>query len=163
MVSQMYQLFYWELFRYMKKSAGSIMEAEDIVQETFLRALENSAMIDAMQEAQCRAWLYRTAKNILIDRVRHTKAQPELSQTEGETDDLTRSEVMQLCRTLEADQRTIFLMRYFEGYNASELGKLFQMPASTVRAKLAAARRKLAGFYPELKRKDEETWQTKKN
>ena len=41
-------------------------------------------------------------------------------------------------------------MRYFEGYNATELGELFSLPPSTVRARLASARKRLSGWYQEL-------------
>lgn len=153
MVGKIYQLYYWELFRYMKKSTGSLAEAEDIIQETFLRALEHSDLINTMTEAKCRAWLYRTAKNLLIDRVRHTRAEPVIAGKDFLEDDYTRSEVMQLCSALAPQDRAIFILRYFEGYNASELGQMFHQPASTIRARLLAARNKLKEFYPELNKK----------
>lgn len=128
-------------------------EAEDIVQETFLRAIEHSDLINTMSEAKCRAWLYRTAKNLLIDRVRHAQAEPVIAGKDFLEDDFTRSEVMQLCSALEPQDRALFILRYFEGYNASELGKMFNLPPSTVRARLLAARSKLKEFYPELNSK----------
>lgn len=152
MVSRLYQLFYWELLRYMKNRTESMAEAEDIVQETFLRALEHGELIDTMGEAQCRAWLYRTAKNLHIDRIRRAKAEPVLDEGESWEDDLSRAEVAQLCECLEEKERAMFQMRYFEGYNASEIGALFQMPPATVRARLLAARKKLQESYPELKK-----------
>lgn len=65
--------------------------AEDIVQDTFIRGLEN---IDVL--------------NNLTD-----------------------------------DKRELFWLRYMEGYNSSELGRLFDLPASSVRAGLASARKKI--------------------
>lgn len=153
MLEQMYQLFYWELLKYMRRNTASEAEAEDIVQETFLRALEHEDRLEAMREEQCRAWLYRTAKNVQIDRYRHRKAEPELTEPEAAEDDLTRAEVMQLCAALDEETGRLFWLRYFQGYNASELGQMFSMNPSTVRAKLMNARRALAVFYPELNQK----------
>lgn len=153
MVGRIYQLFYWELFRYMKKSTGSMAEAEDIVQETFLRALEHSDLINTMSEAKCRSWLYRTAKNICIDRIRHVQAEPVISVKDYLEDDFTRTEVLQMCCVLDSKDKALFLLRYFEGYNANELGEMYGLPSSTIRARLMAARQKLKEFYPELKEK----------
>lgn len=153
MVSELYALFYWELLRYMKKSAYSMAEAEDIVQETFLRALEHEELLDSMSQVQCRAWLYKTAKNVCIDRIRRVRAEPLLTRRDGITDDLTEAEVAQLCSVLTDQERQLFLLHYFEGYPATELAAQFQMPASTIRTRLFTARSKLRKLYPELERR----------
>lgn len=153
MVEEMYQLYYWELLRYMRRNTSSEAEAEDIVQETFLRALQHEDQIDTMERASCRAWLYRTAKNVQIDRIRHVQAEPEPEEMEWAADDLTRTEVLEICGKLEEGVQKLFWLRYFEGYNASELGRMFKMKPSTVRAKLLGARKTLASFYPEFNQK----------
>ena len=153
MVEEMYQLYYWELLRYMRRNTSSEAEAEDIVQETFLRALQHEDQIDSMERASCRAWLYRTAKNVQIDRIRHVQAEPEPEEMEWAADDLTRTEVLEICGKLEEGVQKLFWLRYFEGYNASELGRMFKMKPSTVRAKLLGARKTLASFYPEFNQK----------
>ena len=142
MVEEMYQLYYWELLRYMRRNTSSDAEAEDIVQETFLRALQHEDQIDTMERASCRAWLYRTAKNVQIDRIRHVQAEPEPEET-AEPEEPAEKEGVQ----------KLFWLRYFEGYNASELGRMFKMKPSTVRAKLLGARKTLASFYPEFNQK----------
>ncbi|MFA6941014.1 MAG: sigma factor-like helix-turn-helix DNA-binding protein [Clostridiaceae bacterium] len=38
-------------------------------------------------------------------------------------------------------------MRYIDGYNSSELGEMFDLPPSTVRARLSSARKKMAEIY----------------
>ncbi len=44
-------------------------------------------------------------------------------------------------------ERTVFILRYFEGYNAAEVGELLDLNSSTVRSRLASARRKLKQIY----------------
>ena len=44
---------------------------------------------------------------------------------------------------LPEGERALFLLRYFQGYDAAELGRIFGLPPSTVRSRLSAARRRL--------------------
>ena len=46
-------------------------------------------------------------------------------------------------------ERALFSLRAFAGYNATELGELFDLSPSTVRCRLASARRKLVSWYQE--------------
>lgn len=54
---------------------------------------------------------------------------------------------------LPPELRTLFKMRYIDGYNAAELGEIFDMNPSTLRSKLAAAKKLLR---KELLQKQEE-------
>ena len=125
--------------------------AEDIVQETFLRALEHADVLNDLDKHQCRAWLYKTARNLFIDRVRREAARPEAGVKEETEDDLSQIEVMQLCSELPEEERILFLKRYFEGYDSTQLSDMYGIPPSTVRYRLSSARRKLRLKYPELK------------
>ena len=62
-------------------------------------------------------------------------------------EDMTRAAVQQLVSRLPESERALFSLRYFAGYNATELGDMFNLPPSTVRARLASARRKLSAWY----------------
>ena len=151
MITQIYQLFFQELVHYAAGMTGDKSSAEDIVQETFLRALEYTEVLNDLDKHQCRAWLYKTARNLFIDRVRREAACPERGVKEETEDDLSRIEVMQLCSELPDEERTLFLKRYFEGYDSTQLSAMYGIPASTVRYRLSNARRRLRLKYPELK------------
>ena len=154
MVALLYGRYFRELVNYMTRSAGGKAAAEDIVQEAFLRALEHSDQLEKLDEKQGRAWLYRTAKNILIDRARRKREEPFTDGQGTYSEDFSGAMVMQLCGYLEPQERAMFWLRYFEDYNASEIGEVFGLPASTVRSKLLAARKKLQKYFPELKMKE---------
>jgi len=62
-------------------------------------------------------------------------------------DDLSEVIVMQLLNQLPDEERTLFLMRYMQGYNSTELGEMFDLPPSTVRARLLSARKKITKIY----------------
>lgn len=123
--------------------------AEDLVQETFIRAMENIHILNELSEGQCRSWLYRTAKNIFIDKVRRITNEPKPESPLVEEDDLSKVMVRQLCNQLPPEQGRLFWMRYIEGYKSRELGEIFDLPPSTVRSKLLSARKKMLKIYME--------------
>lgn len=127
--------------------------AEDIVQETFIRAMENMDTLSEISEGQCRSWLYRTAKNIFIDRVRRIANEPNPETSLIQEDDLSMVIVRQLCGQLPQEEGALFWMRYIEGYRSTELGEMFDLPPSTVRSKLSLARKKMIKIYMEQKEK----------
>lgn len=118
-----------------------------------MRALENAHILNDLTNAQCRSWLYRTVKNIFIDRMRRITKEPQPQLQLTTEDDLSEVMVRQLCGQLPAEERELFWLRYMEGYNSTELGNLFDLPPSTVRARLLSARKKISKLYFEQKGK----------
>lgn len=151
MVEELYASHYDELVYYCKNLDQA--SAEDLVQETYIRALTHLEDLQDLSRGQRRAWLYKTAKRIYIDRVRKLSREVCMEQEQLDLasfeEDLTQAAVGQLVSRLPEAEQGLFAMRYFEGYNATELGELFGLPPSTVRARLASARRKLSRWYQE--------------
>ncbi|WP_252891678.1 RNA polymerase sigma factor [Thermoclostridium stercorarium] len=94
-------------------------------------------------------WLYRTAKNIFIDHVRRLAKSIEPAQEPASEDDYSKVMVQMMCCHLPENERTLFLLRYLHGYNSTELGEMFGIPPSTVRARLASARARLKKYFNE--------------
>ena len=152
-LEDIYGAFYRDLLAYCQAMAKSRSSAEDLVQETYLRALTHREDVETLSRGQCRSWLYRTARNVYIDQLRKlSRETPEeedkLAQAPFE-EDLTRAAVLQLVGRLPDTERALFSMRYFEGYNARELGEIFALPAATVRSRLASAKRRLRQWIEE--------------
>jgi RNA polymerase sigma-70 factor, ECF subfamily len=148
MIDKLYGKYYEHLLWYcINLSDNNRALAEDIVQDTFMRALENAHVLNELNELQCRSWLYKTAKNIFIDKFRRISKEPQPKVQMMKEDDLSEILVRQLCNQLPGEERTLFLMRYIDGYNSSELGEMFDLPSSTVRARLSSARKKMAKIY----------------
>lgn len=158
-IEELYSDLWPELCAYCGQMTGGCRAAaEDIVQESFLRALQNAALFDEMDKPRCRAWLYKTARNVFIDRARRAAAESArlaAMDTEEAREDpaFSEAEAAALLLLLPEELRTIFRMRYIEGYNAAELGEIFDMNPSTLRSKLAAAKKILR---QELSQKQEE-------
>jgi len=143
MIESLYSKYYSELLNYCTSLSHDPALSEDVVQECFLRALSNLDVLNELSEPQCRAWLYRTVKNIFIDHVRRLAKQPLSDEEHFSEDDYSRLAVELMCCHLPEDERSLFLLRYIEGYNSTELGEMFDLSPSTVRARLASARSRL--------------------
>lgn len=147
MIESLYTEFYKELLARCVAMCRDRAAAEDLVQETFLRALTHAEDVEDLSRGQCRAWLHKTAQRLYIDQARklarETGADQEDLERTAFQEDFSAPAVAQLLGALPPEERTLFTLRYFEGYNASELGELFSLPPSTVRSRLASARRHL--------------------
>ena len=152
-VQDLYAKFYRELLTYCKAMTKNGASAEDLVQETYLRAFTHWEDVEDLSAGQCRAWLYRTARNLFIDQVRkqarETPAEEETLSLASFEEDLSQAAVAQLIARLPGTEQPLFTMRYFEGYNASELGEMFGLPPATVRSRLASAKRRLREWLEE--------------
>lgn len=146
-IHELYARFYGELTAYAVRLTGSHAAAQDLTQEAFLRAL--TQMRETGRPVN-RAWLYRTARNLFIDQRRRYSR--EVFSDDARLDlvtceqDLTQPMAAQLIARLPENERALFILRHFKGYNASELGRMFSLPPATVRARLASARRRLKSF-----------------
>ncbi|MCI8281693.1 MAG: RNA polymerase sigma factor [Lachnospiraceae bacterium] len=140
MIEELYTAYYEELRKYFVKQAYGYANAEDIVQETFVKAIEYEKTLGKLDDHKRRAWLYRTAKNLLIDRIRHKKREPEWEmKTDGE--DMSSIEVDMMLGLLKDQDRSIFILRHYEGYRATEIADIFQMTPANVRTRLSLARK----------------------
>ena len=146
-LEELYGAFRKDLLAYCTAMTKSRSAAEDLVQETYLRSFTHWADLEDLSGGQCRAWLYKTARNLFIDQARRqsheTPMEEEYFPLAAFEEDLSQAAVAQLIARLPAGEKTLFTMRYFEGYNSKELGDLFALPAATVRSRLASAKRRL--------------------
>lgn len=153
MIAALYAQFYQEIRRFALSLTRTGPEAEDITQDTFMRALQHADIFSDMSPAQCRGWLYRTAKNLFIDQARRKSREPlELIREEDWEDDTTALYVAQMMAHLPQEDQALFTLRHFEGMNATELSALYGLPASTIRSRLAKCRTQLQKLYEQQRR-----------
>jgi RNA polymerase sigma-70 factor (ECF subfamily) len=127
--------------------------AEDVVQETFLRAWKHPEAFDP-ERGSSGAWLYTVARNLVIDCVRAKKARPTevgdehlLASAAAVEDDHDRIllgwEVAEAMRTLTPDHRAVLRETYFKGLSVAEAAKVLGVPAGTVKSRTYYALRAL--------------------
>ncbi len=130
------------LFRAALSVTGNIPDAEDAVQEAYLKFLETRPRLDG--EGREKAWLMRVAVNAALDRVRDRKRHPtgELLDVypapEGESRELLES-----VARLPANERAAVHLFYYEGYTTDEIAKILKCRPGTARSYLSRARERL--------------------
>ncbi len=148
MIAMLYGRFYQEVLRYVLSLSKDLHLSEDVTQDTFMRALKCADIFADMEMPACRAWLYKTARNMFIDRMRRRKRELEVSAELPEyEDDLSQVMVNEAIAKLPEPEQALFRLRYMDGYNATQLGEMFDLPPATVRTKLAKARKIIRGQY----------------
>lgn len=152
-IGELYGTFYKEMLTYCTGMTRNRSAAEDLVQETYLRAMTHWDDFQNLSRNQSRAWLYKTARNLVIDQARKQSRETPVGEEQlalaSYEEDLSQAAVAQMIACLPEAERAIFTMRYFEGYNARELGEIFDLPSATVRSRLASAKRRLKDWLKE--------------
>lgn len=143
MIEELYKKYHQELIGWCHNMTGNLHTAEELVQEAFLRAMLHEDVLAALQEQQCRSWLYRTIKNLYVDRIRHESKETIVEnflQKQKYSEEIVRLEWEELLETLPDLEGVIFSLRYLEGYNSNQIGEILSIPPGTVRSKLSFAR-----------------------
>jgi len=145
---EIYQRFYPELQKYCVAACRDQELAQDLVQETFLKALQSADVFEDLGPNQRRAWLYRTMKNLIYDRYRRALLENQYLQSleEGAVEEDTGIQAVEtslILQTLSPEDRKLFTLRYIEGYNATEISQLLGIPPGTIRARLSRCRNNL--------------------
>lgn len=124
MIEELYKKYYEELINWCHSMTGNLYTAEELVHEAFLRAMLHEDTLSTLKEQQSRSWLYRTVKNLYVDRLRHGKKEiisDEFSQLQIDSEELVRLEWEKLLETLPDLEGVIFSLRYLEGYNSKQI------------------------------------------
>jgi RNA polymerase sigma-70 factor (ECF subfamily) len=134
-------------------------EAEDLVQETYVRALK--AMVRLKAESNVKSWLFTILRNIWFNQLRHRRRAPQLVEMDldGSNDGISVEAslnphaiyVSEMERNLvrEAIQRLppafceVILLREYEELSYQEIANILECPIGTVMSRLARARSKL--------------------
>lgn len=146
MWDEIYQQYTPELLRYAVAMCRNPSEAEDLIQEVFFRALQSADSFEELGPSQQRAWLYRTLKNAYCDRYRRNKLEAQYLQTQTEEDTacpdpgMEQVETALVLQRLSPEDRTLFTLRYLEGYTASEIARMLHLPPGTIRSRLCRCR-----------------------
>ncbi len=138
------------LLRYaLHLTSGDRQRAEDIVQETLLRAWLHP---EAISERPARPWLFAVARNLAVDAYRARRARPhevgegalELLSAPDEADRALESwAVADALRSLRPEHRRVLLETYYRGRSVAEAASVLGIPAGTVKSRTFYALRAL--------------------
>ena len=139
------ELYHPSLMRFCFRYLGTQDEAEDVVQEVFLRVLRNDAL-----PVNFRAWIYKIARNRCLDVIRLRGRRPddqELPPASRIEDDLTgcltrlvrreqRAQLKRALMELPESQREVLHLRYAENLSRLEIADVLEIPETVVKSRL---------------------------
>ncbi len=136
-LSTLYERYYQGIYRYVYYRVGSATLAEDLTADVFVKMLHGIQSY-SLQGVPFSAWLYRIARNRVIDHMRRQPEKTDLSLEEarvetmasGETSleqALQRDELLKAIQVLTDDQRQVIILKFIEDMDnatiAAVLGK----------------------------------------
>jgi RNA polymerase sigma-70 factor (ECF subfamily) len=132
-------------------------DAEDMTQETFMRACRALPRFEIREGTSFEAWLYRIAVNCCRSRMRRKWYQvlpwpdpaPQIiAPPEGQPDRMVeqgewRDEIVDAIHSLGEKHRLVVILRYYAGLSNEEIAQTLRIPSGTVRSRLHTARQRL--------------------
>jgi RNA polymerase sigma-70 factor, ECF subfamily len=142
-IRQLYSLYARGLRGYVEQFCPDRASADDIVQETFIRAWRHLPQLSA-DERPVRPWLYRVARNLLIDANRAARARPTtVPQLAGDvgTDAgleviLDRELVFAALQHLSPAHQTVLVETFYRGGTMATVARELGIPHGTARSRL---------------------------
>lgn len=158
LLEQLYQAYYQELYIYIYSYCHSRQASEDILQETFLKAI--LSLSD--QHKNMRAWLYKVARNLCINALKREKLQSNSgkmkeivleNESENPLSKLLQDEQYRLLyeaiSRLNRTKREVLLMQYFGRLSQKEIASVLHMTPENVRVTANRARKELRKYLEE--------------
>lgn len=141
----LYDRYFERVYRYVYYRVREEAEAEDVTSEVFFRALRAMPRYEPRQPFL--AWLYRIARNAIIDRRRAMRPRVSFEDALAHPDagdhvvdpDVSllasdrRSRLRIAISNLTSEQQEVVLLRFVEGLSAEEVGQIMGKRAGTVR------------------------------
>lgn len=153
----LYRQYMKSLYYYLFKMCGNAEMAEDLVQETFVRA---TISLQAADRKSAKAWLFQVARNTYLDEWRKQQrrknnplfqwflkpkemvspyGEPEKELLANEHEQLLEARIQQL----PENYRTVYILREYEQFTYEEISNLLNISPENVKILLHRARKKL--------------------
>ena len=164
-LDQLIEQYQFRLFRYLLYLTSSRERAEDFFQETWIRVLERGHQYDGKYKFE--AWLFRIARNLVIDWQRQKKMQSLDALTDPEEgapmEFAEQNQPSPLRQVLSAEEKTgvhasldripavyreVLLLRFQEDLGLEEIAGVLAAPLSTVKSRLYRGLEALRGAMP---------------
>ena len=133
------------LLRFFRSQVSSRQQADDLLQESYLRLLQAKLPV-AMEEEHRKNYLFRIATNLArSSRLGHNVPLDDVvSGASPEAHLANTSDVTRKLESLKPRQRELLWLAYVEGFSHSEIAKIVGAKAQSIRPMLARARESLA-------------------
>ncbi|MEA3503980.1 MAG: RNA polymerase sigma factor [Bacteroidota bacterium] len=148
---KLYNYYSQKMFGVCMRFAKNRSEAEDILQEGFIKVFRNLASF--RNEGQLEAWIRRIIVNTAINSYKRKlpsikdidfdRFDNEFTYQENIVESMSREELLRLVQELPNGYRRIFNLNAIEGYTHKEIGEMLDISINTSKSQLARARQAL--------------------
>ena len=173
---ELYAMYHAHIYRFACALAGDARDAEDLFQETWLRAVKAYPADREVEGSNAKAWLFAIAANAHKDSLRKKRVRrlfllerkksmagrtadadpgwdaPGHTHEDGETRSDIRLCLRRAVSRLPGRERRVFVLKDIEGFKHGEIGRMLGIPEATVRTLLHRAvrrlRKELSEFRP---------------
>lgn len=145
------ELWHSRIYRFAYRFFADADEASEITQKTFIKTYQNVSSLD--DPGKFSPWIYRIANNLCLDELKRagrrksTSLESWLEQTGGaESDSMAPDDrlhqkelgaiIQKALLTLPDEQRTVIILKEYEGLKFREIAEILEEPESTVKSRL---------------------------
>jgi RNA polymerase sigma-70 factor, ECF subfamily len=157
------------LYSYALVLSRNHADAEDLVQETYVRAMQ--AIGRLRSDSNIKSWLFTILRNIWLNQIRRRRTGPQMVETDAEdgfsseiiepsknsyelyVSKIETEQVRSAIEKLPVEFREIILLREYEQLSYQEIAGVLDCPAGTVMSRLGRARAKLRDLLADKFRK----------
>jgi RNA polymerase sigma factor (sigma-70 family) len=143
------ELYADNIYRFVVKHTQNRMLSEDIVQETFAKVWEKHESIEG---SKAKSYLFTTAYHQMVDTLKKEKRTTSFDGEDIKQDDAL-SHLFDVQKTLQEAvnrlpeiQKTVILLRDYEGYNYNEIAEITALNESQVKVYIFRARQTLKNY-----------------
>ncbi|WP_214466611.1 sigma-70 family RNA polymerase sigma factor [Microbacterium flavescens] len=142
-LAALYDAHAGSVWRYVVHLTGDRSGADDVVQETLLRAWRTPRILE-QEPSSTRSWMFTVARHLVVDDVRSARRRREIGVAEvpeRATSDATDAlfDVMlieEALAALSADHRAVVVRAYYGGLTVAEMADELEIPPGTVKSRL---------------------------
>ncbi|WP_268744584.1 MULTISPECIES: RNA polymerase sigma factor [Sediminibacillus] len=166
--AELFEKYRLPLFRYLMQMSRNRETAEELLQETFYRAMIS---LKVKNMVQAKAWLFKVARNLYIDQARKSESenkmieklkkdyQPssKLGNPQQQLESKNRQEELEhILAKLPERMQTIIYLREIQGFSYKELATAMDLSDSQVKTTLHRARQKFQQYEQERRELENE-------
>jgi RNA polymerase sigma-70 factor (ECF subfamily) len=152
-VERLFRTYNAALVRYLTRRLGDRDWAEEVAQETFVRALRQETIVNE------RAWLFAVATNLVRDEARKDARRRQhlslLAEEEREVEQAQEAAFARKAVDALAERDRLALLMKEEGLDYGEIAEALDLSPGSVGTTLSRARRRLVEIYESLQRERE--------
>jgi RNA polymerase sigma-70 factor, ECF subfamily len=165
-LTEIYDEFHTPIYRYIYRQVNDVETARDLTSEVF-QNLIHSTRNGSGPTQHLSGWLYRTARNLVIDHYRRQQhrnhqpldeemAHPSSSPSMDADRKMTATQLRSALMELTSDQREVIILKFMEGKTNQEVAEIMQKPHGAIKS---LQHRALAAMQKLLSASEESTYE----